>query len=202
VTPQAGRTRRDDARGQAVDLGAIRRTDAIVDLLASRGLPRPRALGDPAITLLSSLSADVDAPSGAPRDTSGAPGGTGTHRAPGAGPLSSTALSSTAPSSTALSSTALSHGGAATAYGAVHLAGPIGVAGCVPASGFEPERAGAAVRGAYRYAGSHRRGSAPWVHAAAAIMILAAAAVTAAGLMMTGMLMRVTGTSNLRGPRR
>jgi hypothetical protein len=39
------------------------------------------------------------------------------------------------------------------------------------------------------------------VHAAA-IMILAAAAVTAAGLMMAGMLMRVTGTSNLRGPRR
>ena len=46
---------------QAVDLSAIRRTDAIADLLAARRLLRPRALGDPAITLLRALAADVDA---------------------------------------------------------------------------------------------------------------------------------------------
>ncbi len=52
----------DDARGQAVDLSAIRRTDMLVDLLASRGPLRPRLLADPALTLLCSLSSDVDTP--------------------------------------------------------------------------------------------------------------------------------------------
>jgi hypothetical protein len=60
VTPGMVSTRRRAPHGQAVDLTAIRRTDAILDLLARRRLLRPRALGDPAITLLSSLAADVD----------------------------------------------------------------------------------------------------------------------------------------------
>lgn len=54
--------RSNDARGQAVDLGAIRRTDMVVDLLASRRPLRPRLLADPALTLLCSLSTDVDTP--------------------------------------------------------------------------------------------------------------------------------------------
>lgn len=48
--------------GQAVDLSEIRRSDAIMDLLASRRLMRPRAVHDPAIALLSALAADVDSP--------------------------------------------------------------------------------------------------------------------------------------------
>jgi hypothetical protein len=40
------------------------------------------------------------------------------------------------------------------------------------------------------------------VRTAAAIVIFAAAAVTAAGLMMAGMLMRVSGTGNWGAPRR
>lgn len=46
---------------QAADLGAIRRSDAILDLLASRRRIRARVLRDPAIGLLRSLAADVDA---------------------------------------------------------------------------------------------------------------------------------------------
>ena len=65
VTPDMVCTLSRADRSQAVDLSAIRRTDALIDLLASRRLRRPRALGDPVITLLSSLSADVDGPPGA-----------------------------------------------------------------------------------------------------------------------------------------
>jgi hypothetical protein len=42
-----------------VDLGAIRRSEEIIELLAGRRVPPP-ALGDPAVALLSSLTADVD----------------------------------------------------------------------------------------------------------------------------------------------
>lgn len=62
VGPSAVPARSDDARGQAVDLGAIRRTDMVVDLLAGRRPLRPRLLADPALTLLCSLSSDVDTP--------------------------------------------------------------------------------------------------------------------------------------------
>lgn len=48
------------ASAGAVDLGAIRRTDAIVDLLASRRLRQPSVLQDPAVLLLGALAADVD----------------------------------------------------------------------------------------------------------------------------------------------
>jgi hypothetical protein len=61
VTGDMEFTLRPAARNQAVDLSAIRRTDAIVDLLAARRLLRPHALGDPAITLLRALAADVGA---------------------------------------------------------------------------------------------------------------------------------------------
>jgi hypothetical protein len=75
VTPDVVCTLGQPARGQAVDLTEIRHTDALMDLLASRRLPRPRDLGDPAVTLLSSLTRDVDTPA-----VSTAPGGT--HRRP------------------------------------------------------------------------------------------------------------------------
>jgi hypothetical protein len=68
-------TRRRAPHGQAVDLTAIRRTDAILDLLARRRLLRPRALGDPAITLLSSLAADVDTLRPAPAEPPARPRG-------------------------------------------------------------------------------------------------------------------------------
>jgi hypothetical protein len=57
--PAGGRTA--DA-GQAADLDAIRRSDAVIDMLASRRRLRLRMLRDPAIALLASLNADVDAP--------------------------------------------------------------------------------------------------------------------------------------------
>jgi hypothetical protein len=72
--PSGEPARPGDARGQAVDLAEIRRTDMVVDLLASRRLVRPRLLGDPVITLLSSLTRDVDTPS---PGRSGAPRGAG-----------------------------------------------------------------------------------------------------------------------------
>jgi hypothetical protein len=55
------------AGGQAADLGAIRRSDAIIDMLASRRRLRPRALRDPAVAVLSRLAADVDAAPYQPR---------------------------------------------------------------------------------------------------------------------------------------
>jgi hypothetical protein len=79
---------------QAADLGAIRRTDAVLDLLASRRRIPARVFRDPAIALLRSLAADVDA---APRPgRRGRPAvpcraavprrRTGRHHAPGAWP--------------------------------------------------------------------------------------------------------------------
>jgi hypothetical protein len=50
------------ASGTAADLGAIRRSDEVIDLLASRRRLRPRALRDPAVAVLSGLIADIDAP--------------------------------------------------------------------------------------------------------------------------------------------
>jgi hypothetical protein len=77
VTPEVVGTLGHDAHGRPTDLGAIRRTDALVDLLATRRLRRPRALGDPVVTLLHSLTSDVD---GRARHT-GRRGGA--HRRPG-----------------------------------------------------------------------------------------------------------------------
>jgi hypothetical protein len=47
--------------GPAADLGAIRRSDAIIEMLASRRRPSRRALRDPVVAMLSGLAADVDA---------------------------------------------------------------------------------------------------------------------------------------------
>jgi hypothetical protein len=52
-----------------IDMLAIRCSDAIIDMLASRRRVRARALSDPAVALLRSLAADVDAarvPTGRP----------------------------------------------------------------------------------------------------------------------------------------
>ena len=48
-------------RGQAADLSAIRRSDAIIEMLASRRRLRSRALRDPAVAVLSSLVHDIEA---------------------------------------------------------------------------------------------------------------------------------------------
>jgi hypothetical protein len=65
VTPDTVLTLHPDARSEpgnpAVDLSAIRRSEAIINLLGGRRLLRPRALHDPALRLLSSLAADADA---------------------------------------------------------------------------------------------------------------------------------------------
>jgi hypothetical protein len=50
------------ASGTAADLGAIRRSDEVIDLLASRRRLCPRVLRDPAVAVLASLIADIDAP--------------------------------------------------------------------------------------------------------------------------------------------
>jgi hypothetical protein len=71
VTPDTGPVSRHGAHGpaggQAADLGAIRRSDAIIDMLASRRRLRSRALRDPAVAVLSRLAADVDAAPYQPR---------------------------------------------------------------------------------------------------------------------------------------
>jgi hypothetical protein len=71
VTPDTGPVSRHGAHGpaggQAADLGAIRRSDAIIDVLASRRRLRSRALRDPAVAVLSHLAADVDAAPYQPR---------------------------------------------------------------------------------------------------------------------------------------
>lgn len=65
MTRPTGPAPRRGARGragwQAADLGAIRRSEELIDSLAARRLPAG-ALGDPAVSLLSRLTADVDAP--------------------------------------------------------------------------------------------------------------------------------------------
>jgi hypothetical protein len=48
-------------RGQAADLGAIRRSDAVIEMLAGGRRLRSRALRDPAVAVLSSLVNDVEA---------------------------------------------------------------------------------------------------------------------------------------------
>jgi hypothetical protein len=47
-----------------IDMLAIRCSDAIIDMLASRRRVRARALADPAVALLRSLAADIDAAPG------------------------------------------------------------------------------------------------------------------------------------------
>jgi hypothetical protein len=60
VTPDSAPGAPPGARGRAVDLSAIRRTDMVLDLLAGRRLPRPHSLGDRALVLLAGLTADTD----------------------------------------------------------------------------------------------------------------------------------------------
>jgi len=74
---RAGQPPRHGARGgrPSGDLGAVRGSDALIELLAARRRLRARALRDPAVALLSSLTADVDA---APRRA--APGSDRTRR--------------------------------------------------------------------------------------------------------------------------
>jgi hypothetical protein len=64
VTPDMVFTLQPNARSEpgkpAIDLSAIRRSEAILNLLGARRLLRPRALHDPAIVLLGVLAADVD----------------------------------------------------------------------------------------------------------------------------------------------
>jgi hypothetical protein len=62
---------------EAVDLGEIRRSEEAIGVLAARGAGGPVMLHDPALALLSALSADVDTPSAIPLH---APAGTGTRR--------------------------------------------------------------------------------------------------------------------------
>lgn len=70
----------------APDLSEIRRTDEIIDIFASRRRPRPRVLLDPAVALLASLAADVDAaPLTASRSVGGFLAGSGSGPQPGPG---------------------------------------------------------------------------------------------------------------------
>jgi hypothetical protein len=84
VPRRGGRVR---ARWSVADLGAIRRSEEIIEMLASRRIPA-RVLGDPAVAVLSSLTADVDDAASAacragPRHRAGRarPGGTWPHAA-------------------------------------------------------------------------------------------------------------------------
>jgi hypothetical protein len=94
MTRQAGPAPGRAAGGRAcwqADLGAIRRSEELIDSLAARRVPAG-ALGDPAVSLLSSLTADVDAPArpaagcpaamrAGPRHRAGRPGRGGATRA-------------------------------------------------------------------------------------------------------------------------
>jgi hypothetical protein len=64
----------------AVDLGEIRRSDEIIGVLAARAAPGPPMLRDPAASLLSALTADVDARDAGPASR---PGPARCHRRPG-----------------------------------------------------------------------------------------------------------------------
>jgi hypothetical protein len=48
-------------RGQAANLGAIRRSDAVIEMLAGRRRLGSRVLRDPAVAVLSSLVHDIEA---------------------------------------------------------------------------------------------------------------------------------------------
>jgi hypothetical protein len=71
VTPGLEFTRRRVTAGgpgsQAVDLSEIRRSEEAMNVLAARGAGGPEMLHDPALALLSALSADVDSPSTIPQ---------------------------------------------------------------------------------------------------------------------------------------
>jgi hypothetical protein len=83
VTPRHGA--RAGARRPAADLSAIRRSDALIELLASRRRIGARVLRDPAVTLLRSLAADADA-TASPGRLAGPRRRAGRHHAPGARP--------------------------------------------------------------------------------------------------------------------
>ncbi len=61
VTPPAGQAPHRGARAgwPAADLGAVRRSEEIIEMLASRRIPA-RLRTDPAVALLSSLTSDID----------------------------------------------------------------------------------------------------------------------------------------------
>jgi hypothetical protein len=69
VTPPAGQAPRRGARSgwPAADLGAIRRSEEIIEMLAGRRIPA-RLRTDPAVALLSSLNSDVDGAACPPAD--------------------------------------------------------------------------------------------------------------------------------------
>lgn len=71
--PGAHRAARGGAGAPAADLGSIRHSDTLLDLLAARRLGWSSARRDPAVTVLRALTADVDAPAAA---TAGAAPGT------------------------------------------------------------------------------------------------------------------------------
>jgi hypothetical protein len=77
--PGAHRAPRGGAGGPAADLGSIRHTDTLLDLLGARRLGWSSARRDPAVTVLRALTADVDAQAA----TAGAAPGTA---APGTAP--------------------------------------------------------------------------------------------------------------------
>ena len=81
VTPGLEFTRRRGAAGGpgsvAVDLSEIRRSEEAINVLAARGASEPGMLHDPALALLSALSADVDSPSTLPHRV---PAGAGNRR--------------------------------------------------------------------------------------------------------------------------
>ncbi|MDR0343440.1 MAG: hypothetical protein LBI49_10005 [Nocardiopsaceae bacterium] len=88
--PGAHRAARVGAGGPAADLGSIRHTDTLLDLLAARRLGWSSARRDPAVTVLRALTADVDAPAAA---TAGAAPGTAQRgRAGWARPVTSAAV--------------------------------------------------------------------------------------------------------------
>ncbi len=82
-TPRHGA--RAGAGRSAADLSAIRRSDTVIDLLAGRHRIGARTLRDPAVALLRSLAADVDA-TASPARLAGRRRRAGRHHAPGAWP--------------------------------------------------------------------------------------------------------------------
>lgn len=166
VTPDMVVTLHRADRSQTADLSAIRRTDALIDLLASRRLLRPRALGDPVLELLSSLTADVD------------------------GSLDAAARWRKSPAGRAAAAR-LSPGGLRTVPAgpgrpAAGPARPPAAAVRPPAGPGRPAAPGG------RYYGAHRRHGGLWVRAVSGAVALVAMAVTTAGLLAVAALARLS----------